>query len=192
MHPKRLSYSIMVAAMASMISSAGVAQERAGDDKATLRAQLTLAHGMTYAVNEFLLGSVDIYSLACRNAESYTTLMMVDMILSYALETKQSVAKALETAAAVASSDVAAQATAISVVRELNAIATSVAKVMAPAKRCATFMSEKHTAANNASADGDQTWSAARSHALYVVERLDKFDATADIKAAQAIVEKTK
>lgn len=177
----------LVALMLFVPLSAGAA------DKTKLRSSLSLAYARAYSVCEVLGGAEKAYSIACKDEKSFTHLMMIDLMISYALETKSSIAGDLAAAAAEAAPDAAAREIASALVSELGSIAGSVAKIMAPAKRCEDHMKAKDSALDAADPDGDDmTWDAARQHASINVRRLGKFDATAEIKAARALVEKTK
>ncbi len=163
-------------------------------DKAKLRASLRLAHAKAYSVSELLLSVEKPYTVACKDEKSFTTLMMIDMTLLFALETKRSIAAALAAASAAVARDAAAHESALDLVNELASIPGSAAKVAEPAKRCAEFIGAKDDAATEAAPDGrdDMLWSAARMHAGMNVTRLAQFDVADDLKAARALVEKTK
>ncbi len=169
------------------------AQDPAGADKTGLRAALGLAYARTYSVAELLIGATKAYSIACNDPKSYTTLMMIDMMLTRALDVKKSIADNLATAVAVAIPDAAAHESATSLVEELSVLPDAVATIMEPAKRCETFMRETDSAADKASSDGDDmTWDAARQHSSINILRLAKFDVEAELRSARLIVERTK
>lgn len=163
-------------------------------DKAKLRGALLLAHAKAFSLVEVLIGAEKAYSIACKDEKAFTTLMMIDMMISRSLETKKSIASDLAAASASAARDAAAHEAAVALVAELGALPSIVEKVMGPAKRCEAFMRDKDLAANKASTDdyGDSTWNAAKMHAGVNVRRLAGFDAAAELKAARALVEKTK
>lgn len=163
-------------------------------DVAKLRASLRLAHAKAYSVSELLLSVEKPYTIACKDERSFTTLMMIDMTLLFAFETKRSIAGDLAAAAASAARDAAAHESALDLVNELASIPGSAAKVAEPAKRCAEFIRAKDDAATEAAPDGrdDMLWSGARLHAGMIVTRLTQFDVAAELKAARALVEKTK
>lgn len=181
---------LLLAPLAAFASDAG----KTVSGKAKLRDALRLAHAKAFSVTEVLLGAEKAYSIACKDEKSFTTLMMIDMMISHSLKTKKSIASDLAAAAASAAPDAAAHEAAVALVAELGALPSGVAALMAPAKRCETFMRDKDLAANKASTDdyGDSTWSAAAMHAGTNVRRLAEFDAAAELKAARALVDKTK
>lgn len=181
---------LLLAPRAAFAADAG----KAAPDKAKLRGALRLAHAKAFSLIEVLSGAEKTYSIACKDEKSFTTLMMIDMMISHSLKTKKSIADDLAAADASAARDAAAHEAAVALVGELGSLPAVVAQIMGPAKRCEAFMRDKDLAANKASTDdyGDGTWSAAAMHAGTNVRRLAAFDAAAELKAARALVDKTK
>lgn len=162
-------------------------------DAVKLRAALNTAYANAYSVGEMLGGVQKAYSLACKDDKSFTTLMALDIVISYSLETKETIAIDLAAAKAVAAADPAAHAVAAILVKELGAINAGLARILEPAKRCEEFMKAKDRALDDADSEGDDmTWDASRMHAGINVRRLQKFDATALLAAAREIEAKTK
>lgn len=162
-------------------------------DAAKLRSALNMAFAKAYSVCEVLAGAQKAYSIACKDERSFTTLMALDVMISYSLETKESIANDLAAAKAEAAPDPAAHEAAAALVQELSAIDAGLARIMEPAKRCEDFMKAKDSARDAADPDGDDmTWDASRQHASINVLRLKKFDASALVAAARAIEAKTK
>lgn len=163
-------------------------------DVVKLRTSLRLAHAKAYAVSELLLSVEKPYTIACKDEKAYTTLMMIDMTLIFALETKKSIGGVLAAASSGVARDAAAHEIALALVDELSAIPGSAAKIAEPAKRCAGFIRAKDDAATEAAPDGrdDMVWNAARMHAGMNVSRLAQFSVVDELKAARALVEKTK
>ncbi|HUF25180.1 MAG TPA: hypothetical protein VMN81_13695 [Vicinamibacterales bacterium] len=165
-----------------------------GAGQAGQRAALLRAHARLYSAVEILMGTATAYSVACKDEKAFTTLMMLDMMMSRALSAKKAVARDLAAAAAVSSPDPSAHELALAVMEELTALSAAVDKVMEPARTCAAFMTAKDNAANLASRsdDGDMTWSAARSHAAINIRRLAEFESASERAAARGLVERTK
>lgn len=162
-------------------------------DAGKLRAALNSAYAKAYSVGEVLGGVQKAYSLACKDERSFTTLMALDIILSFSLETKETIAIDLAAAKAEAAPDPAAHAVAALLVQELSAINAGVGRLLEPAKRCEEFMRTKDHALDDKHPEGDDmTWDASRMHAGMNVRRLQKFDATALVAAAREIEAKTK
>lgn len=185
---------ILAALILAPLSAFAADAGKTAPDRAKLRGALLLAHAKAFSLIEVLAGVEKAYSIACKDERSFTTLMMIDMMISRSLETKRSIMNDLAAASASAARDAAAQEASVALVAELDALPSSVAKAMAPAKRCESFMRDNDGAANKASTDdyGDSTWNAAKMHAGVNVRRLAGFDAAAELKAARALVEKTK
>lgn len=162
-------------------------------DAVKLRAALNAAYAKAYSVGEMLGGVQKAYSLACKDERSFTTLMALDIVISYSLETKETIAIDLAAAKAEAAPDPAAHAVAAILVKELGAIDAGLARILEPAKRCEEFMRTKDHALDDVHPAGDDmTWDASRMHAGINVRRLQKFDATALVAAAREIEAKTK
>lgn len=161
---------------------------RAGD-KAKLRSALRAAHLKAFALAETLIGAQKGYSLACSD-EHAAALIVIEKVLENPVALKAAIAKDLETAAREAEKDAAAHDDAVALVDELQYMPAAAKKAVAEAKRCVDFVS-KMSERDSSEADLFK-WDGMRMHSNDNLKTLSGIDVSAELKAAQALVEKTK
>jgi len=159
-------------------------------DKVKLRAELRLAYAKSFSFSEALIGADKGYDLACSDENSTRTLIMLEKILEPAFQTKNSIAGHLATAGTSATRDAAAHETAVALVNELNGLPNYAAKATARAKACLDMVL-KRSGADDSEEDLFK-WDGPLMHSRFNFNLFSGIDFSAELKAAQALVEKTK
>lgn len=155
-------------------------------DKPALRENLLVAYAQAYSINELLPELKSAYSVACLRPESFSVLEALDMIMQPSIKTKKNIGGLLANAAALAEKDKDANHFATLAANELAVMVKNVEILSAEAQSCADWIKKQQDPATGLS------WGPARTHATLNAARAKEFDASADLAAAKAIVEKTK
>ncbi|UPT73581.1 MAG: hypothetical protein M0D55_17230 [Elusimicrobiota bacterium] len=150
----------------------------------TGRKTLTLALADLYAGNEIYALAKKAYSFSCNSTSSYGQLMVIQDLVERAGALGVNAATRLASKPSL--KDPASADLFKTILEEARLASASHGEVKAAAEKCKSFAEKKaHETADPS--DGDSPWDTTRMHAGVNVIAIDKIDASAAAKAAEAL-----